>query len=42
VRGLLDRYRILHFLGVGRIVSMRATWRVEHGRLPDGENWPEP
>ena len=36
------RYRTLRSLGVGRIASMRAAWRVEYGRVPEHEEWPEP
>ena len=40
---LLRRYRILRSLGVGRIASVRAAWRVSYGRLPEqGHDWPEP
>jgi hypothetical protein len=41
VSDLLRRYRTLRSLSVGRIASMRAAWRVEHGRLDEGD-WPEP
>lgn len=42
MRGLLRRYRTLRDLGVGRIASLRAAWRAEHGKVPDVGNWPEP
>ena len=40
MRGLLRRYRTLRALGVGRIASMWATWRVTLGPEPEGNNWP--
>lgn len=40
LKGLLRRYRTLRSLGVGRIASMRAAWRVDFGRVPDDGEWP--
>jgi hypothetical protein len=40
MRALLRRYRTLRSIGVGRIASMRTAWRVEHERMPKGEDWP--
>ncbi len=38
---LLRRYRTLRDLGVGRVASMRADWRVTFGPEPEYEDWPE-
>ena len=43
VPALLRRYRAVRSLGFGRIASMRAAWRVEHGSVGvDESDWPEP
>ena len=38
---LLRRYRALRSMGVGRVASVRAAWRVTFGPEPKEEDWPE-